>query len=779
VESLDLNARVKLSRFQPRPFQKPLMDALLKDKKKRLLAIWPRRCLAIDTHVLMADGSHKFIQDIEVGDHIMAWDGVKFVTDKVKNVWESGEKEILQISHAGMPALYSSYDHLFAVTINQSNKVFWKPAIGIADQDFVMNYGGSSYGSFVDPLLGEFLGYYLFGGASPENYDIKHKRYESIRMLLYDRDKELPENKLFCGFYISSTLPLVRELDRESLISFFGAVISMRGRILITRSALDKLDVDFRNPTICIELIFYASEYMAWSFYWLLRKLGISPRTPFMRDRCWCIKIGRSEDIKILFSAGNIVGHDDTMAEALNVMKLSKPDRSRKLHNGCFRTRIKKHKIDMRYTYDLETEEYHNFVANGYVVHNSGKDIAAWNMVIMCAIARVGLYLYLLPTATQARKIIWDGIMIDGSPIIDYIPTGVIESKHVQDMKIKLRNGSIIQLAGSDNYDRLMGINAAGIVFSEYALQDPRAYQYLRPVLTAANGWALFISTPRGHNALWTMYQVARDSPDWFCSHLSVHDTQHISLHDIQKEIALGELSEDLAQQEYFTSFDMGIEGSFYAKYLDSLRVKGQIGNDIMWEPSHPVWTSWDIGVRDQTSIVFYQVIGQTVRIIDCYEKNREGLEHYVKIVLGKPYTYAKHFAPHDMKQMEFGSGQTRWAKAHDLGITFHVVDNIPIIDGIEVVRSTLPRCWFNESSSKQLLKALENYRQEYDAKLKVYKGRPLHDQYSHFADAFRYLCVGLRYARKGTSPEQLEKTYHDAVYGGPSLGFFDHNSRY
>jgi phage terminase large subunit len=403
----------------------------------------------------------------------------------------------------------------------------------------------------------------------------------------------------------------------------------------------------------------------------------------------------------------------------------------------------------------------------------SGKDIAAFNLVVMCAIARVGLYVYLLPTATQGRKIIWDGIMIDGMPILDFIPSEVVESKHIQDMKIKFKNGSIIQIAGSDNYDRLMGINANGIVFSEYALQDPRAYQYLRPVLTASNGWALFISTPRGHNHLYSMYQVAKESPEWFCSHLSVVDTKHISEFDIQKEIHLGEISKELAQQEYYTSFSMGIEGSYYCKYLDKLTLNGQIG-DCMWEPAHAVYTAWDIGVRDQTSIIFFQVIGNSVRIIDCYEKNKEGLEHYVNMVKNKPYTYGKHFAPHDMKQMEFGSGQTRWAKAHDLGITFTVVDNIPIVDGIEVVRTTLPRCWFNESSTKPLLKALENYRQEFDARLKVYKGRPLHDQYSHYADAFRYLCVGLRYAQRGSTAEELDRRYNDTVYGNTGNGMFD-----
>ena len=90
----------------------------------------------------------------------------------------------------------------------------------------------------------------------------------------------------------------------------------------------------------------------------------------------------------------------------------------------------------------------------------AGKDICAFNIIVRQAVKKVGLYLYLLPTATQARKIIWDGIMIDGTAILDFIPPQLVENKNVQEMKIKLKNGSIIQLSGSDNYDRLMGINA-------------------------------------------------------------------------------------------------------------------------------------------------------------------------------------------------------------------------------------------------------------------------------------------------------------------------------
>jgi len=80
-----------------------------------------------------------------------------------------------------------------------------------------------------------------------------------------------------------------------------------------------------------------------------------------------------------------------------------------------------------------------------------------------------------------------------------------------------------------------MGTNPRGVVFSEYSLQDPRAYQYIRPILTANRGWALFISTPRGKNHLWTLAELAQRSPDWFYIKLTVEDTGHIPMTEIEK----------------------------------------------------------------------------------------------------------------------------------------------------------------------------------------------------------------------------------------------------
>ena len=398
----------------------------------------------------------------------------------------------------------------------------------------------------------------------------------------------------------------------------------------------------------------------------------------------------------------------------------------------------------------------------------AGKDCTAFNLMIRQALRKIGVYYYIFPTFAQAKRVIWDSITNTGERFLDYIPKEFIDRTNSQEMKIHFKNGSLIQLVGSDNYDALMGTNPQGVVFSEYALQDPRAYQYIRPILTANDGWALFISTPRGKNHLWELYQIAQQSPYWFCYRMTVEETQHISLHDIEKEKAEGIMSDDLIQQEYYCSFSSGIEGSYFAKYIDRMRVKGQIGQ-VPYEAGFKVHTAWDLGVRDSTTILFFEIIGQTCRIIDCYENSKVGLEHYVKVLQQKPYIYGKHIAPHDIKVREFGSGLTRIEKARQLGINFTIAPDLSVEDGIEAVRSALSRIWIDEENCKPFIKAIENYRQEYDARKKVYKPYPLHDWSSHWCDALRYLCISLSKTRDSISPEELDKRYQEAVYGTSS----------
>lgn len=412
----------------------------------------------------------------------------------------------------------------------------------------------------------------------------------------------------------------------------------------------------------------------------------------------------------------------------------------------------------------IENKGYKRVIA--IMPRRAGKDVAAFNLCIRQCLRRPCVIYYVFPTYSQGRKVIMDGILNTGERFVDFIPPELVESINNQEMKIRFINGSLLQIVGSDNIDSLMGTNPQGVVFSEYALQDPRAYQFIRPILAANNGWALFITTPRGKNHAYELFQIAQHNPsEWFSLKLTLDDTKHIPPIEIERERAEGIMSEDLIQQEYYCSFTKGVEGSYYQKFVDKMRIENRIG-DVPWDSGAKVNVAFDIGVRDSTAMIFYQVYGAIIRIIDYYENSKEGLEHYINVIKNKPYTYGKYIAPHDIRVKEWGSGITRWDKAKSLGITFTIAEKFSIMDGIEKVRSTLSIMYIDQVKCVQLIKALENYRQEYDAKNGIYKSIPLHNFASHGCDAMRYLCVSLSKVRDQSDGKEIDKRFAETVYG-------------
>ena len=132
----------------------------------------------------------------------------------------------------------------------------------------------------------------------------------------------------------------------------------------------------------------------------------------------------------------------------------------------------------------------------------SGKDEVGLHHTACMAHRRVGNYWYMLPQYSQARKAMWDAINphTQKRRIDEAFPQEIRRTTRDQEMQIVFKNGSTFQLVGSDNFNSLVGSPPVGLVFSEYALSDPSAWGYLRPILLENGGWAIFNSTPRGRN---------------------------------------------------------------------------------------------------------------------------------------------------------------------------------------------------------------------------------------------------------------------------------------
>lgn len=198
----------------------------------------------------------------------------------------------------------------------------------------------------------------------------------------------------------------------------------------------------------------------------------------------------------------------------------------------------------------------------------SGKDKTCFNYLVRCASLKVGTYFYLLPTYSQAKKVIWDNIDNDGFRMLDHIPKELIKGTNATELKIELINGSIIQLIGADVFkDSAVGTNPIGVVFSEWPISSPQAWDYLRPILAANGGWVIFNGTSRGKNHAWQMLQRAKDDPTWFSEVLTVDDTNAIPKEALEAERR--EAPQAIFDQEYYCKFIDGA-GSFFRRIREN-----------------------------------------------------------------------------------------------------------------------------------------------------------------------------------------------------------------
>ena len=356
---------------------------------------------------------------------------------------------------------------------------------------------------------------------------------------------------------------------------------------------------------------------------------------------------------------------------------------------------------------------------------------------------KIGNYYYTFPTYSQGRKALWEGRGKDGVKYLDYFRADLVEKKNEQLMKVKFKNGSLFQIIGVEDPDSVVGTNPRGIVFSEYSLQHPAAWGFMRPILKENGGWAIFNYTPRGKNQGFKLLEIAKKNPKkWWYEILTIDDTKVLTEKDMEEERQEG-MTEDMIQQEYYCSFISAIQGAIYWEQVNKAEKNNQFV-DVPYDTSMLVHTVWDLGKDDTNCIGFYQTNGVTWRKIDYLAGNRKGLPDWIKIVLDKPYNYGNHFAPHDIEVSDYSltGNQTRRDVAKSLGIDFRIVPKLSIQDGINAGRIFFDKLYIDKTKCAEFLEAIPQYMREYDEDNRIFKDKPLHDWTSHYADEHRYAAI-------------------------------------
>ena len=451
----------------------------------------------------------------------------------------------------------------------------------------------------------------------------------------------------------------------------------------------------------------------------------------------------------------------------------------------------------------------------------TGKDLLAWNILVKETQKRVGTYWHVLPLLNQARKIIWTGSTKDGIPFLDFIPPPLIASKRDDDMSIRLTNGSLIQLVGADRIDSLMGSNPVGVNLSEFALMKPSVWDYLSPILNENDGWANFITTPRGRNHAFDLFKSMVDAANnkgakYFVQVLTVDDTRKplldakgepvisrngdpvmvpvISPDAIQEQRDLN-VPEEIIQQEYYCSFEAGMVGAYYSEAIAKLEKEGRAVKNLgMFDEKLPVYTAWDIGFSDSMAIWYFQVDKKKIKVIEYDEFVGRSLIECCYIVLGQweklreicgwsddqvsktmalyqhheNYKYKIHFGPHDLDQTDISIGVTRRSVAKQHGVKFKLVPRTDVQSGIDLVRRVLINVEFELTRTNDGVRALKEYHKQWNETKQMYDEKPCHDWSSHGADGFRYLAQAVvTYIDKAMDRKKLDDT---ALHGADPL---------
>lgn len=366
----------------------------------------------------------------------------------------------------------------------------------------------------------------------------------------------------------------------------------------------------------------------------------------------------------------------------------------------------------------------------------AGKTVACINDLIKRAFTdgkQVGRYAYIAPYHSQAKSIAWDYLL--------RYTADVRTQANASELWVELLNGARIRLFGADNPDALRGLYLDGVILDEYADMRPRVWgEIIRPLLADREGWAVFIGTPKGHNAFYEIFKTSQVSSSWYSASIKASESGLLPKSELE-DAARG-MSEDQYEQEFECSFEAAILGAYYGK---ELKFAEHRITDVPYEPETTVYTAWDLGYHDDTAIWFYQVIMGEIHLIDYFSGSGLSVADYAKAVLDKPYKYEKHWLPHDARAKTLASNGKSIIEqlSEHLGTNkLDIVPSLSVQDGIQAARAAFYRMWFDREKTGEAVELLKQYQREWDDDKKAFRDKPRHDFTSHCADAFRMMAV-------------------------------------
>jgi len=199
-------------------------------------------------------------------------------------------------------------------------------------------------------------------------------------------------------------------------------------------------------------------------------------------------------------------------------------------------------------------------------------------------------------------------------------------------------------------------------------------------------------------------------------------------------------------------------EGAIYKEEVERLYTENRATN-VPYDPTMPVNLVFDLGWNDAMCIAFVQRSNTDVRVIDYIEDSHKTLDHYVAEIEKRPFRFGTYYLPHDGRQRDFKSGKSTEEILKSMGKTVEVLDVLSIEEGIRLARMMFPKTYIDVTKCGRLLECLKRYKRMINQRTGE-PDAPLHDEFSHGADTFRYTGMAVSLMRNSYTMPKLPITY-------------------
>lgn len=320
---------------------------------------------------------------------------------------------------------------------------------------------------------------------------------------------------------------------------------------------------------------------------------------------------------------------------------------------------------------------------------------------------------------------------------------GLGQFYEVLDTEIRERNGSLFLFAGLANHtvESIKSYEAVDIVWVEEAQTvSKKSWDILTPTIRTPNSeiWVTFnpeLETDETYQRF-----VVNPPANAFVVEVNYYDNPWFP--DVLEQERL-ECLKNRPEHEYKWIWEGKVlpaaEGAIYHNEVTQLQASGRFTH-VPADSTLKTHTVWDLGWNDKMTIILAQRSASAIYIVDYIEDSHRTVSSYIKQLSDMDHNWGIDFLPHDGAHKNLQTGKSTQEVLDELGRNTQIVPNMRIEEGISAAREVFPRVYIDKRAER-LVDCLKNYRREINRRTNE-PGAPRHDEYSHGADAFRYLAL-------------------------------------